>query len=150
MMMMASVVMMIPSTQPRCGFPVTRAACCPGSQHQDGRDIHNPPSPHAAVKTLLGLAASPLMESGSSPTLCLSRGGSMLLGSLLPGYFSWEEGGPTTLVQNCSPPPRTLQLLTSLCLIGPRNNCVVPSQILILLPSFSAILVLLNLRTRSW
>ena len=54
----------------------------------------------------------------------------------------WLPGG--------SPPPRTLQLLTSLCRIGPRNNCVVPSQILILLPSFLAILVLLNLRTRSW
>ena len=149
MMMTASVVMMTPSTQPRCGFPVTRAACCPGCQHQDGSIIHSPPS-LLAVGLVLGPAASPLMESGSSPTLCLSRGGSMLLGSLLPGYFSWGEGGPTTLVQNCSPPPRTLQLLTSVCLIGPRNNCVVPSQILILLPSFSAILVLLNLRTELW
>ena len=144
------MLMVMAPSQPRCGFPVTGAASCPGCQHQDGRDIHNPRSPRAAVKTLLGPAASPLMESGSSPTLCLSRGGSMLLGSLLPGYFSWEEVGPTTLVQNCSPPPRTLQLLTSLCRIEPRNNCVVPSQILILLPSFSAILVLLNLRTESW
>ena len=143
-------MMVMAPTQPRCGFPVTRAACCPGCQHQDGRDIHNPPSPRAAVKTLLGPTASHLMESGSSPTLCLSRGGSMSHGSLLPGSFSWEEGGPTTLVQNCSPPPRTPQLLTSLCHIGPRNDCVVLCQILILLPSFSAILVLLNLRTESW
>ena len=143
--------MMMPSTQPRCGSPVTGAALCPDCRIQDGGGTHSPPTPRVAATILgPGPTASPLMESGSSPTLCLSRGGSMLLGSLLPGYFSWEEGGPTTLVQNCSPPPRTLQLLTSVCRIGPRNNCVVPSQILILLPSFLAILVLLNLRTRSW
>ena len=143
--------MVMASTQPRCGSPVTGAACCPDCQHQDGGIIPSPPSPRVAAWTLRqGPAASPLMESGSSPTLCLSRGGTMSHGSHLPGYFSWEEGGPTTLVQNCSPPPRTLQLLTSVCRIGPRNNCVVPSQILILLPSFSAVLVLLNLRTESW
>ena len=113
---------MMAPTQRRCGSPVTGAAPCPDCHHQDGSGIHSPPSPRA-VGLVLGPAASPLMESGSSPTLCLCRGGSMCPGRFQQGYFSWEEPAPAPL-QSCSPPPPTPQQLTSVCHMIPSNNCV--------------------------
>ena len=114
--------MVMPSTQPRCGFLVTGAACCPGSQHQDGSGIHSPPS-LLAVGLVLRPAASASMESGSSPTLCLRSGWNMCPGRVQQGYFSWGEEA-TPAAQSFSPPPPTLLLLTSVCHIGPCNNCV--------------------------
>ena len=117
------------SIQPRCGSLVTGAAFCPDCQHQDGHSIPSPPSPRAAgTRTLLlgtlgWPAASPLMESGSSPTLCLRGGWAMCPGRVQPGYSSWEEGAPAP-AQNCSPPPPTPQHLISVCHIRPCNNCV--------------------------
>ena len=114
--------MVTPAPQRRCGSPVTGAASCPDCQHQDGTGIHNPPTPRAAAGTQ-GPAASPLMESGSSPTLCLRSGLAMCPGRVQPGYSSWEEGAPAP-AQNCSPPPPTPQHLASVCHIRRGNNCV--------------------------
>ena len=49
----------------------------------------------------------------------------MCPGGLLPDFFSWEESGPGIL-QNCSPPQPTLQLLTLVCHMRPSMDCVVP------------------------
>ena len=126
----AAVLMVTPAPQRRCGFPVTGAACCPDCQHQDGPCIPSPPTPHAAAGTFGRLrlvpAASPLMESGSSPTLCMRGGTVMCPGRVQPGYFSWEEGRPPAAepAQSCSPPPTTPQQLTSVCHMKHGNNCV--------------------------
>ena len=122
--------MVMPSTQPRCGSPVTGAACCPDCRTQDGTGIPSPPSPRAAgTRTLLlgtlgWPAATPLTESGSSPTLCLRGGGAMCPGRVQPGYFSWEEASPATApspAQNCSPPLPTQLLLPSVCHMIPSK-----------------------------
>ena len=114
-------MMVMVSTQPRCGSPETRAACCPGSQHQDGSSIHNHHSRRAGA-TIIGKPASHSMESGSSPALWLAMGGlTMCPGRVLPGHFSWEAG--TARIQYCSPPQPTHQLLDSLLDCG-CNNCV--------------------------
>ena len=82
-------------TQLRCGYRVTGAAGCPISQTMDGGRIHRHLSPHAAGtregpwSKLEGLAATPSMESGSNPTLCLRSGTTMYPGRVLPGYSSW-------------------------------------------------------------
>ena len=123
--------MVMAPTQPRCGSPVTGGASCPDCQHQDGGIIHRHHSPRVAGQLGLGWpgqlglgwpAASALMESGSSPTLCLRSGTGMCPGRVQPGHFSWEETTPPA--QSCSPPPPTPQHLTSVCLIVPSNNCV--------------------------
>ena len=121
-------MMVMASTQRRCGSPVTGAASCPGCQHQDGGIKPSPPTPRAAARTLWP-AASPLMESGSSPTLCLSGVTTMCPGRVQPGYSSWEESclapvqTPAPL-QNCSPPLPTPQQLASVCHMKPSNDCV--------------------------
>ena len=80
-------MLMTPAPRPRYGFLVTGAVCCPASQTQVGDIIHNHPTLHAAVRmVLLGQPASPLMESGSSPTLCLWGGPAMCPGRVQPGY----------------------------------------------------------------
>ena len=117
-------MMVMATTQRRCGSPVTGAASCPDCQHQDGGGIPSPPSPRAAAGTLRP-AASPSMESGSSPTLCLWSAGGMCPGRVQPGYSSWEAGTPAAgPPQSCSPPPPTPQQLTSVCHMIPGNNCV--------------------------
>ena len=120
--------MMMASTQRRCGSPVTGAASCPDCQHQDGRGIHSHHTPRAAAGTFgrlrLRPAASALMESGSSPTLCLWSGWAMCPGRVQPGYSSWEATAPAP-PQSCSPPPPTPQLLASVCHMRPGNNCAV-------------------------
>ena len=123
--------MVIASAQPRCGSPVTGAGCCPGSRHQDGHLIPNHPTLRVArvwSTRTLRLAATPLMENGSSPTLCLRSGLAMCPGRVQLGYSSWEEttGGPPALRSHlsCSPPPTTPQLLASVCHIRPSNSCV--------------------------
>ena len=119
-------MMKTPAPQPRCGYPVVRAACCPGSPLQGGTGTHNPLLQHVAVRRL-GPAASPSMESGSSPTLCLRSGTGMCPGRVQPGYSSWEEVAQAALIatpQNFSPTPPTLLLQASVCHILPRNNCV--------------------------
>ena len=114
--------MVMATTQPRCGSPVTGAASCPGCRHQDYTGTPSPPTARAGA-TILRPAASPLMESGSSPTLCLRSGGTMCPGRVQPGYSSWEEGAPAP-PQSCSPPPPTPQHPTSVCHIALGNNCV--------------------------
>ena len=119
-----TTMIMRPLTQRRCGSPVTEAACCPGSRTQDGPAIPNPPSLLAEAGRL-GPAATPLMESGGSPTLCLRSGLAMCPGRVQLGYSSWEVGTPAlTTIQSCSPPPLTLLLLASVCHIRHCNDCV--------------------------
>ena len=119
-----ATMMVIPAPLPRCGSLVTGAASCPGCRHQDGTGIRRHHTPRVAARTLgLGTAATPLMESGSSPTLCLSSGGTMCPGRVQPGYFSWEAGTPAP-PQSCSPPPPTPQHPTSVCHMIPSNTCV--------------------------
>ena len=110
---------MVKARQLRCGSPVTGGACSPCSHIQDGTSIPSPPTPRAAA-TRLGPAASPLMESGSSPTLCLRNDGTMCPGRVQPGYSSWDLAP----AQSYSPPPPTPQHLTSVCHMIPGNNCV--------------------------
>ena len=110
--------MVMASTQPRCGSVVTKAASCPGSRQQDGGLIHNHHSPLAEAWTL-GPTASPLMESGSSPTLCLRSGSGMRPGRVQLGYSSWEAG--LAPAQSCFQPAMTLLLKASVCHMIPGN-----------------------------
>ena len=114
--------MMTPAPQPRCGSLVTGAASCPGCQHQDGGNIPSHHTPRVAAGTL-HTAASALMESGSSPTLCLRSGTVMCPGRVQPGHSSWEASTPAP-PQSCSPATPTPQHQASVCHMRPSNNCV--------------------------
>ena len=114
-------MMEMATTHPRCGSLVTGAACCQESRHQDGRIIHNHPTLLAADILSLGLlgcpAAWPLVESGSNPTLCLSGGGAMCPGRVLPGHSSWEVSPPGGCHLSFSPPPTSPPLPALIYLI---------------------------------
>ena len=119
--------MVMPRIQRRCGSPVTGAAPCPDCRHQDGGSIPSHHTPRAEAGTLTRQcwpAATPLMESGSSPTLCLGIGTGMCPGRVQPGYSSWEEEAAPAPPQSCSPPPPTPQHLASVCLMIHGNTCI--------------------------